>query len=404
MSRASGHGERQHAILSASSAHRWMTCTPSARLEQQFPDTTSEAAKEGTLAHELAELKLRHYFFTTDLTRRKYTTAANKLKKDPLWSDEMEGYTDTYLDYVKQIALSALYTPSARIEARVDFGGYTHKEPGNKIEGTGIADCILIYGNVLHIIDFKYGKGVPVSAENNPQLCLYALGAYEMYKILYPIDMIRTAIIQPRISSEPSEWVLPVPDLLEFGGRIREKAALAWEGKGEFNPGEEACRFCRARAQCRARAEYNTQLAFHLSEKPPLLSPEEAGEYLAKGKDIASWMKDIEEWALSECLAGKRIPGWKAVEGRSVRAWTDQDAAFSHIIEESLAPQEMLYERKPLTLAQVEKLLGKSTFSENLSQFITKSAGKPTLVPESDRREAITNKVTASEAFKEVIK
>ncbi len=185
------HSERQHALLSASSAHRWLLCTPSARLEEQFPDERSEAAAEGTLAHELCELKLRNYFFTADLTKTKYTRAVNKLKKDPLWKDEMDGYTDEYLDYIKSSAMSFPASPTVRIEERVDFSKYTRPDEKEPVEGTGIADCILISGDLIQVIDFKYGKGVPVSAEHNPQLLLYALGAYEACRLLYGIHRVK---------------------------------------------------------------------------------------------------------------------------------------------------------------------------------------------------------------------
>ena len=397
------HSERAHAILSASGAHRWIACPPSARLEARFPDTTSEAALEGTLAHELAELKLRHYFFTTDLTRRKYTSAVNKLKKNPLWQAEMERYTDEYLDYVKGVALALREPPSVKIEARVNFGAYTHREQGDRIEGTGIADCILIYGQTLHIVDFKYGKGVPVAAEHNPQLSLYALGAYDAFRILYPIHSVRMTIVQPRVSPEPLEWLSTIEELLDFGEKAKEAAALAWEGKGDFHPDEDTCRFCRARSQCRARADKNAALAFAAHKLPPLITAEEAGDYLRKGKDIAAWIKDLQDWALAECLAGKKVPGWKAVEGRSVREWTDMDAAFDQLTASGIVPEEMLYEKRPLTLAQVEKLVGKARFAEAVGDYVEKKTGKPALAEETDKRPAISNKITANEAFQEVI-
>ena len=258
---AGGHKERAHALLGPSGAHRWMVCTPSARLEEQFPDTAGEAAAEGTLAHELAEIKLRHYFQTTDFGKQKYTRAVNKLKKDPLWANEMEEHTDFYLEYVKQVALSERTHPSVMIEQKLNLDSYIP-------DGFGTADCILIRGEVLHVMDFKYGKGVPVSAEHNPQMMLYALGAYEAYKILYRIHTIRMTIVQPRLDSI-SEWECTLPDLLAFGEEVKQKAMLAMEGKGEFSPGEDTCRFCRARKTCLARAEENVKLAGFVQQKPP---------------------------------------------------------------------------------------------------------------------------------------
>ena len=385
------HKDRAHALLSASSAHRWLYCTPSAKLEEQFPDTTSDAAAEGTVAHELAELKLRHYFYTADFGKRKFNTAANKLKKQELWKDEMDGYTEEYLDYVKNTALAFPNVPYVAVEKRVDFGAYVP-------EGFGTADCILIGGDVLHVIDFKYGKGVPVSAEGNPQMALYALGAYKAYSLLYPINTIRMTIVQPRIDNI-SEWECQLQELLDWGNYAKDRARLAYEGKGDFAPGEKTCRFCRAKAQCRARSDHNVRMAFG-TELPPLITHEEVGERLSALEDVVSYQKDLQEYSLAQCLAGKEIPGWKAVEGRSIRDWTNMEQAFT-TLEANGINEAMLWEKKPLTLAQVEKVVGKKDFTEYVGKYVTKKPGKPALVKESDKRPAITNKVSAAEAFKE---
>lgn len=388
------HNERQHALLSASSSHRWLVCTPSAMLEEQFPDTTSDAAKEGTLAHELAEMKVRNYFYPDDVSKRKLTFAVKKLKEHELWQDEMLEHTDAYIDYIRDVSIKLPSKPYVAVEKQVDYSKYA---PG----GFGTADCIMLQGTTLHIIDFKYGKGVPVSAENNSQMMLYALGAYESYKMLYSIQQIRLSIVQPRLSDGPSEWGLSLSELLRFGEYVKERAALAMKGEGDFCPGEKQCRFCRARAKCRARAEENVRLAFMVDKKPPLLSNEEVGEYLVQGEDVSKWLKDLQEYALTECLAGKEVPGWKAVEGRGSRDWIDMDAAFEKLSKSGIIEEEMLWERKPLTLAQVEKQVGKKDFSDAVGEFVIKNPGKPTLAKESDKRNAITNKVTAEEAFKE---
>lgn len=388
-----GHKERDHALLSASSAHRWLECTPSARLEDQLPDTTSEAAKEGTLAHELAEMKLRNYFFTHDYGKRKLNSDIKKLQKNELWNQEMMGYTDQYLDYIKVIALSERSAFTVRIETRVDFGKYA---PG----GFGTADCILIRGNDVHVIDFKYGKGVPVEAEENPQMMLYALGVLDLYGLFYNMETFHLHIVQPRIDNI-SDWTVSKEKLLKFGEYVKERAVLAFDGAGEYVPGEKQCRFCRARSQCRARADENVKLAFtfDVGKLPPLISAEEAGAYLTQGTDVEKWLKDLKDWALGECLAGKSVPGWKAVEGRGTREWTDQDAAFEKLMKAGLAEEAVLYERKPLTLSQVEKTVGTKDFQDTVGEFVTKSPGKPALVKESDRRKAIQSKVTAAEAF-----
>ena len=393
-----GHAERKHSVLSPSSAHRWLACTPSALLEQQFPDTTSGAASEGTLAHELSELKLRNYFQSVEFGKQRFTRAVNKLRKDPQWDDEMMGYTEQYLDYVKGLAMAFQNAPSVKIEQRVSLDAYVPHLPDEE-EASGSADCILIGGGVIHVVDFKYGKGVPVPAERNAQLSLYALGAYGMYKVLYPIEQVELHIVQPRLDSF-SSWGCPVSELLAFGDWVKKRAALAIRGEGDFFPGDNACRFCRAKGRCRARADKNVELAFAVGKKPPLITNGEMGEYLKKGTDVAKWLEDLKELALKECLAGKEVPGWKAVEGRGSRDWTDMDQAFEALKSKGI-DEAILWERKPLTLAQVEKAVGKKEFTEYVGDLVIKNPGKPTLVQESDKREAITNKVTAKEAFKE---
>lgn len=389
------HDERAHALLSASGAHRWMVCTPSAKLEEQFPDTSTEAAEEGTLAHELAELKVRNYFDPGDVSKRKLTYAIKKLKENKLWQDEMLIHTDSYLDYICDISVKLPSQPAVEIEKCLDLGDYVP-------DGFGTADFIMFQGEDLYVVDFKYGKGVPVSAEENPQMMLYALGAYKAYCFLYPIKNIHLAIVQPRLDSI-SEWTCSLDDLLKFGVYVTERAALAFDGEGDFSPGEKQCRFCRAKQQCRARADYNVQMAFSQDKGkiPPLISSEEAGRYLLQGEDLEKWLKDLKEWALAECLAGHEVPGWKAVEGKGSRDWTDMDAAFERLTKSGMTEEVMLWEKKPLTLAQVEKLIGKKNFQDAVGEFIIKKPGKPALVKESDRREAITNKITAAEAFKE---
>lgn len=384
------HSKRKHAICSASGAHRWLHCPPSALLETKFPDTTSEAAKEGTLAHEICEAKLRNYFFTKEFSKRKLTNRLKKLSADPLYQKEMDVHTDAYTDFVKQAALCFEHQPSVLIEQKLDLSSIIP-------DGFGTADCILIGGNVLHVIDFKYGKGVPVEAEGNPQMLIYAWGAYYRYSLLYPIDTIRVSIVQPRLDIfSTAEYELKY--LRNFSDYVGHQAALAAKGEGEFKAGDW-CRFCRARKTCRARAEENVKLAGFTERKPPLITNTEAGEYLRMGKDVARWLSDLEDYALSECLAGREVDGWKAVEGRSRRDWVDQEKAFAAIIAAGM-PKEMLYETSPLSLAKIEKLMGKKDFSATVGNLVEKSPGKPTLVQESDKRPAISNQVTAKEAFK----
>lgn len=384
------HEKRAHALLSASSAHRWLLCTPSARLEAQFPDSTSEAAKEGTLAHELAELKIQ--LLNNYITKRSYSARAKKLKADPLWQDEMESCTQEYADAVNEAALSYESKPSILAEQQVDLSAYIP-------EGFGTVDSAVMGGDVLHVFDYKHGKGVPVSAEHNPQMMLYALGIINRYAVVYEFSKIILHIIQPRINNN-SVWELSADELNNFGTEVAQKAKIAFAGEGEFNPGEEQCRFCRAKATCRARADRNVELAFAADTRPETLTNEEIGLYLEKGETVAKWLKDLQEYALAQCLAGKDVAGWKAVEGRSIRDWSDMDQAFSALIENG-TPEEMLWERKAKTLAQIEKIVGKKEFEDICGSFIVKPPGKPTLVPDTDKRQAITNEVSAEDAFKD---
>lgn len=380
----------EHALLSASGAHKWLHCTPSARLEATLPEVESSYANEGRLAHEIAELKLRKAFIEP-IGPRAFNNKLKKLQENPLYQDEMLRHTDTYFDYVSKIVHEYQAPPYIAIEKRIDYSAYAP-------EGFGTGDCIIIGGNTLRVIDLKYGKGVPVSAVDNPQMKLYALGALMEYSILYGIENVVLAIAQPRLDNI-SEFSLSVEDLLTWGESIKPIAQKAFAGEGEFIPGEH-CRFCRAKALCRARAEFNTSLEEYKYMLPPLISNEEVGQILKKAQDLAAWVKNLEEYALSECLKGNEIPGWKAVEGRSTRLFTDQDAAFKMLIANGIE-EAMLYERKPITLAATEKLLGKAKFKELLAEFIQIPPGKPTLVPLSDKREAIIRR-SAEEDFNNI--
>lgn len=379
--------EPEHALLSASGACRWLACTPSARLEETLPESTSEYAEEGRLAHEIAELKLRKAF-VEPIGPRKFNNQLKKFKENPLYQDEMLKHTDTYLDYVSGIVHGFTALPYVAVEKRLDYSSYAP-------EGFGTGDTIIIGGNILHVIDFKYGKGVPVSAEMNPQMMLYALGAYTEYSFLYPIETVKMVIIQPRLDMV-SEYELITENLLAWGESIKPIAQTAFAGEGEFVPGDH-CRFCRAKALCRARSEFNTELESYQQMKPPLISNEEVGQILQRARDLAKWVKDLEDYALAECLKGNEVPGWKAVEGRNVRQFTNQDDAFA-VLTGAGYDEAILYERKPITLTNVEKLLGKPKFNELLTNYVEKPPGKPTLAPINDKREAIT-RTSAAEDF-----
>ena len=380
----------KHALLSASSASRWLHCTAAPRFEEQFPEKTSEYAEEGRLAHAICELKVIKKF-TTQLTPRMYSTRINKLKKDPLYTDEMDKTSDLYVEHLTEKAMTYNSTPYVAVEVQVDFADYVP-------EGFGTCDCIMIGGDTLNITDYKHGKGVPVSAEGNAQMRLYALGALKRYASIYgnTIKNVCMTIDQPRIQDEPSTETITVEELRAWGESIKPAAAKAYMGLGEFCPGEH-CRFCRGKAQCKARAAINTALEEFKDcvpqngEKPPLfgqgvLTDEEIGDLLIRGKELVAWYKDLEEYALNALLNGGTIPGWKAVAGRSNRTFADTDAAIAAVIAAGY-DEALVYERKPKTLTELEKLMGKAEFTAKLGAYVVKPLGKPTLAPMTDKRE-----------------
>lgn len=381
-----------HALLSASGAHRWLSCTPSAKLEEQFPDSTSTYAEEGTLAHELCEIKVNKALL--GMPTKTYNSTLKKIKGNDLYQTEMDKYTDEYLDYILEKVHSFDSPPTVIVEKKVDFSSYVP-------EGFGTADCIILGDGELHIVDFKYGKGVEVSAEYNPQMMLYALGAYLEYSFLFQIEAVKMTIVQPRIGNI-SEYSMLVEELLEWAElTVKPKAQMAWNGEGDFVAGEH-CKFCRAKALCRERARKNLEAEKFELKKGPLLSPGEIGEALKKAVDLAKWAEDLKEYALAESLKGNDIPGWKAVEGRGNRNFTDNDLAIKKLKDAGIA-EELLYERKQYTLAQIEKLVGTKDFKKIVGDLVVKNPGKPTLVVDTDKRDRISNKVTAAEDFADEI-
>lgn len=379
--------KRKHALLSASGAVQWIHCTPSAKLCDELPDTESAYTKEGTLAHEICELKL-----TADsLKTGTYTRRMNKIKKNELYQEEMQGFTDQYVDYVETLSNSLSEKPYMAVEKRVEFDKYVP-------DGFGTADCILICGTVMHVIDFKYGKGVPVNAGGNPQMGLYALGALKAYGFLYPIEDIFFHIVQPRLNNF-STWKTNKRELTTWGNVVvKPKAELAYKGEGEFRSGEH-CRFCKV-LNCRQRAYDNLELLETYETKlPPELSDEEVGEALAKAEQLVAWHKKLKSYAQTKLIDGGEIPGWKIVEGRSNRMITDYEK-MADVLELNGFPKETLYERAQLTLTDLEKMVGKKDFQMICGEFIQKPNGKPTLAPESDKRPAYNPKTTAAEDFK----
>ena len=361
----------KHAKLSASSAHRWMNCNPSANLEREFADRTSEAAAEGSAAHALCEHKLRKSL------KMRSTRPVSKYD-----SDEMEMYTDSYVEFVLEqieVAKQHCTDPFVLIEQRLDFSCYVP-------DGFGTGDCLIVADKLLHIIDFKYGLGVLVDAEDNPQMMLYALGALRLFDALYDIDTISMSIFQPR-RENVSTWTITVAELEEWAEQtLRPKAELAFKGEGEFNPGPW-CTFCKAAVKCRARAEEKLALARYEFAKPPLLTDEEIEDILSRLDDLTKWANEIAAYAQDAAINhGKQWNGFKLVEGRSIRKYSDESAV---VAAATAAGYRDIYKKSLIPITEMEKLMGKKTFAEILGGLVIKPQGKPTLVPASDKRPAI---------------
>ena len=361
----------KHAKLSASSAHRWMNCNPSANLEREFTDRTSEAAAEGSAAHALCEHKLRKAL------KMRSTRPVSKYD-----TDEMEMYTDSYVEFVLEqidVAKQHCADPFVLIEQRLDFSCYVP-------DGFGTGDCLIVADKLLHIIDFKYGLGVLVNAEENPQMMLYALGALQLFDALYDIDTISMSIFQPR-RENVSTWTITVAELEEWAEKtLRPKAELAFKGEGEFNPGPW-CTFCKAAVKCRARAEEKLALARYEFAKPPLLTDEEIEDILSRLDDLTKWANEIAAYAQDAAIHhGKQWNGFKLVEGRSIRKYSDESAV---VAAATAAGYRDIFKKSLIPITEMEKLMGKKTFTEVLGGLVIKPQGKPTLVPASDKRPAI---------------
>lgn len=385
-----------HALLGPSGAKRWMSCPPSARLEEQFEEEQSDYAAEGTLAHSLAEQIL--LYNNGEISKKALSGRINKLKEDPLYSQEMQDYIEDYANRVWEIVNEVKTScPDALVlfEQRLDFSEYVP-------DGFGRGDVVIVADDLVNVIDLKYGKGVGVSAEDNPQLRLYGLGAYLEHSMLYDIRRVRTTIIQPRLENVSTEE-LTAEELLAWAEtEVRPKAELAFAGEGDFAVGDH-CRFCRARKICRARADHNLELAKYEFEEPALLSDEEIGEVLQKADELAHWVKDITDYVLAEALKGKKFDGWKLVEGMSRRKYADQSKAEAVLVDAGY-PLEKI--RKPVELiglTEMAKLTGKKRFEELLSSLLIKPEGKPTLVPESDKRPELKSVEKVKDEFKEDI-
>jgi len=361
----------KHALLSASSSHRWLNCPPSARLCEDYEDKGSDYAAEGTDAHSLCEYKLK--------------TALGIRVKDPTadltyYNEEMEDCANGYAAYILELLETAKQScadPVVLIEQRLDFSKYVEG-------GFGTGDCVIIADGTLHIVDYKHGQGVLVEAEDNPQMKLYALGALEIFDGIYDIDTVSMNVYHPRGDNVSTHTVFK-ESLYQWAEEVlKPAAALAYAGAGEFNCGEWY-QFCKAKYDCRARAESNMEIARYEFKLPPLHTDDEIETILGKIDGLTSWANDIKDYALQAALRGKQWNGWKLVEGRSNRRYTDEAAVAKAVREAGYDP----YERKVLGVTAMASLLGKKRFEEILGGYIEKPQGKPTLVPESDKRPAM---------------
>ena len=356
-----------HALLSPSAAHRWINCPPSACLEREFPSSSSEAAAEGTAAHALCEHKLR-----------KFLKLRSKRPHSDFEDDEMDHCSDAYVSFVQE-QMGDIPSPMVLVEQRLDLTRYVP-------EAFGTADCIIVGGDMLHVIDFKYGMGVLVEAEQNPQIMLYALGALDLLDGIYDIQTISMSIFQPR-RENVCTWSLTKEDLIRWArDDLVEKARLAYAGEGTFCAGEW-CTFCRAAVRCRARAEEKLRLAKEEFKLLPLITDEEIEEILGEIPDLIKWANAILVYATDAAINhGKAWKGFKVVEGRSVRKYKDEDAVAR---EAKAAGYTDIFDKKLIPLTQMEKLMGKEMFAKTLGGLIEKPPSKPTLVSLSDKRPAI---------------
>ena len=369
-----------HAVLSASASHRWLNCPPSARLCESYDDKGSDYAAEGTDAHELCAYKLK---------KALGMEASDPTENLTWYNEEMDDCANGYAAYILEQVEAAKETckdPKVLIEQRVDFSRWVE-------QGFGTADCIIIADGTLRICDYKHGLGVLVSADDNPQMMCYALGALDTYDGIYDIETIRLTIFQPR-RENVSTWNISKEELLTWAEEVlKPTAALAYEGKGEFKAGDH-CQFCKVNATCRKRAETNLELAKYDFEMPATLDDIEIAAILPRIDQLIAWGNDIKDYALSQAQAGTHYEGFKIVEGRSNRKYTDEDAVASKVTDAGYDP----YEKKLLGITAMSSLLGKKKFEELLGDLVYKPPGKPALVPESDKRPAMN---TAADDFKD---
>ena len=385
-----------HALLSPSSASRWLACPPSARLESQFPDNSGAAASEGTLAHALGELLLRYKI--GEIKYVPFKRELEKIQSNSQYEAAMLDYMEDYATYVlEQYNGAKSHTIDALLflEQKLDMSKFVP-------EGFGTGDVVIIANGTLSFIDLKYGKGVPVSATENKQMMLYALGALEEFGILFDIHTVSMTIYQPRLDSI-STFEMLTDDLMDWAALILKPAAeQAFKGTGEFAPGEH-CRFCKAKGACKANANFNLQLAKHDFKEGVLLSDADIADILDKSDLFTKWIAAVEEYALKSAVNdGKKWPGYKLVEGRSNRIYTDQEEVVKAVHKLGFN-KEQIYTQKLIGLTDMEKLLTKHVFKETLGDYIIKPPGKPTLAPSFDKRPELQSADSAKLDFAEIL-
>lgn len=377
------HAERAHALLGASKAEQWINCPPSARQQESVLEKRSAYADEGTAAHELAEIKLRRIIHTNDLLKSaSLDEEETKCKTaNPYYNAEMEHAVQEYIERVLERYMEAKARSSDAVmllEEKLDF---TEWVP----EGFGTGDVVLIADGVLEAIDFKYGAGVPVSAHDNPQIKLYALGAWWGWNHLYSINEVRMTIIQPRRDSVSTSFML-LDELIKWADDVVKPAAeLAFEGRGDYKAGEH-CRWCKVKGNCRARADENMKALTYEFQDPALLSNEEIGSILFVADQLKTWAKDVQDYAYDQALKGNKIPLWKLVEGRSNRAITDKNIAIEKLKATGLDSEKYLKPQELQGISELEKRIGKKEFKALLGELVIKPPGKPVLAPETDKR------------------
>lgn len=379
-----------HAKLSSSASKRWLGCPGSVKLSEHYPNGSSIYADEGTIAHGMAEGMISK----DDKLVQKYEVEAAKFYGEhPELNGtflEMKMILQPYVDYVFEEYAAQVHEDGAAqlmTEERVDLTEYI---PG----GFGTSDVVILRQGRLHIIDLKYGKGVSVSAEDNPQLKLYALGTLARFDMLYDIENVVMTIYQPRLDNVSTDTI-KAKDLYAWGEEvIKPGAQLALSEDAPVHAGDW-CQFCPARYDCKERARDAMELQKYLGQM--VLSPEEIAEILGKIDRLTKFAEDIKDSALTKALDGEEIPGWKVVEGRSIRKYVGSEEEIVRQCEGAGYDQALLYERKLLTITNMEKLMGKKQFAEVLGAYVEKPEGKPTLAPESDKRPAITNNSAAED-------